>query len=310
MHPFSSLCKERSGTVTYTTFGFNCIESARCIYDGTTVPFNYNKYTFPITTTTTTTTTNTVIPTDELKISTNGQCGSKDGKCPNGHCCSKYGWCGTSEQHCLVENGCQSEFGQCKNYQSDPISTTTTTTTTITTTTTTTTDSRNNMACTYYNIKPFSTYCQQRTGTVTYTTYGINCIESVRCIYDGTTIPFNPSIHTYTSTINSIPTINLKITVNGQCGSKDGQCPSGQCCSKYGWCGTSEKHCLVENGCQSEFGQCNTIKIKDLPVSTNGKCGSEDGICPSGHCCSKYGWCGKSSSYCDSGCKKEYGICN
>jgi len=43
------------------------------------------------------------------KISTNGKCGSEDGKCPTGKCCSKYGYCGTSEKHCGT--GCQSEFG-------------------------------------------------------------------------------------------------------------------------------------------------------------------------------------------------------
>ena len=29
------------------------------------------------------------------------------------------------------------------------------------------------------------------------------------------------------------------------------------CCSKYGWCGKTEKYCDVDNGCQSEFGRCN-----------------------------------------------------
>jgi len=34
---------------------------------------------------------------------------------------------------------------------------------------------------------------------------------------------------------------------------KNWKWPSGQCCSKYSWCGTSEKYCGT--GCQSEFGQ-------------------------------------------------------
>lgn len=32
------------------------------------------------------------------------------------------------------------------------------------------------------------------------------------------------------------------------------ECKSGYCCSKWGFCGTSQKHCGY--GCQSEFGKC------------------------------------------------------
>ncbi|XVE93972.1 hypothetical protein REPUB_Repub01dG0240300 [Reevesia pubescens] len=41
------------------------------------------------------------------------ECGSQagDALCSGGLCCSKYGWCGTSDEYCLEENGCQS---QCK----------------------------------------------------------------------------------------------------------------------------------------------------------------------------------------------------
>jgi len=100
---------------------------------------------------------------DDVKVSTNGKCGAEDGKCPTGKCCSKYGYCGTSEKHCGT--GCQSEFGQCGN-------------------------------------------------------------------------------------INGI----IPVSTNGKCGEADGRCPNGQCCSKYGYCGTTDKHC--DKGCQSEFGQC------------------------------------------------------
>ncbi|KAK8626677.1 hypothetical protein V6N13_134310 [Hibiscus sabdariffa] len=38
-----------------------------------------------------------------------------------------------------------------------------------------------------------------------------------------------------------------------QCGHQAGGalCPQGICCSQWGWCGTTDLHCLVENGCQS-----------------------------------------------------------
>ncbi|XP_030450745.2 endochitinase-like [Syzygium oleosum] len=39
-----------------------------------------------------------------------------------------------------------------------------------------------------------------------------------------------------------------------QCGSQAGgqMCPGGQCCSKYGWCGTTPEYCT--DGCQSQCG--------------------------------------------------------
>jgi len=151
--------------------------------------------------------------TTDNDISENGECGKGKGKCPSGQCCSKYGYCGTSDKHC--KSGCQSEFGTCKT---------------------------NNEG---------------------------------------------------------------KISTNGKCGKEDGKCPSGKCCSKYGYCGTSDKHC--KSGCQSEFGTCKTNN--EDKISTNGKCGKEDGKCPSGKCCSKYGYCGTSDKHCKSGCQRSFGEC-
>jgi len=102
----------------------------------------------------------------------------------------------------------------------------------------------------------------------------------------------------------------LKLTTDGTCGDeKFTKCPEGQCCSKYGWCGTSEKHCSVELGCQTEFGNCTSPKI-----SEDKRCGKDHGDtrCPNNQCCSKYGWCGKTDNHCDisSGCQSEFGRCN
>jgi len=92
---------------------------------------------------------------------------------------------------------------------------------------------------------------------------------------------------------------------DGRCGKEFGKCPSGQCCSKDGYCGVNDSHCLVTQGCQSEFGICFRLKY-----TVDGSCGPEAGRCPPGQCCSKYGWCGKSSAYCDAGCQSEFGDCN
>eukprot|EP00833_Pecoramyces_ruminatium_P000361 jgi/Orpsp1_1/1174393/evm.model.c7180000049923.1 len=77
-----------------------------------------------------------------VKISTNGKCGSKYGKCPSGKCCSKYGYgyCGTSNVYC--GKGCQSEFGQCNGSSTTTITKTSTKTTSTKTSYPTSTDDR------------------------------------------------------------------------------------------------------------------------------------------------------------------------
>jgi len=61
--------------------------------------------------TTTTTTTISSPTTTSLK----GKCGPNfnNQKCSSDACCSSHGRCGRSDDHCKLENGCQSEFGKC-----------------------------------------------------------------------------------------------------------------------------------------------------------------------------------------------------
>lgn len=67
-------------------------------------------------------------------VTTDGSCGIKEsgaGKgfhCPTAQyrCCSQWGWCGDSAEHCGT--GCQSEYGSCTGVTSPPPPTTTTTT--------------------------------------------------------------------------------------------------------------------------------------------------------------------------------------
>jgi len=256
--------------------------------------------------------------------SNDGRCGKDKGRCPNNQCCSQYGYCGTTTDHC--NTGCQSEFGKCN---SNGTTTTVTKTTTIKTTTTTkittsqtsttliSTDGRcgqdkgrcpNNQCCSRYG------YC----GTDdTYCNAGCQP-EFGKC--NSTT---NTAVVTTTTVSTSTPTQ----ASSGRCGADFGKtCPNGQCCSKYGYCGTSEKHCGT--GCQTDFGKCNigdtvqTATIDTDPItvtitttatsidSTTGKCGADFGNCPDGQCCSKYGYCGDTDSYCGSGCQPAFGICN
>ncbi|OUM57967.1 carbohydrate-binding module family 18 protein [Piromyces sp. E2] len=122
------------------------------------------------------------------------------------------------------------------------------------------------------------------------------------------------------------PSSIMKVSTDGRCGSKyNTKCPTGQCCSKYGYCGKADDYC--GKNCQPEFGECHgktassttspapqpsssTLNSNGIPYSTNGRCGPGYGACPAGLCCSKYGYCGSKSAYCDKGCQINYGNCN
>jgi len=49
------------------------------------------------------------------------------------------------------------------------------------------------------------------------------------------------------------PTCSRTAAPGAQCGGGT-CCPSGQCCSQYGWCGVTSGHCAT--GCQKSFGSC------------------------------------------------------
>ncbi|ORX39490.1 glycoside hydrolase/deacetylase [Piromyces finnis] len=52
------------------------------------------------------------------------------------------------------------------------------------------------------------------------------------------------------------------------------------------------------------------ISSKSVLAEKNKRCGSDYGKCSEGYCCSKYGWCGKTSDYCSTGCQSKFGICD
>ena len=46
-------------------------------------------------------------------------------------------------------------------------------------------------------------------------------------------------------------------------------------------------------------------------LSNNGACGGAQGLtCGAGYCCSEWGYCGNTASYCDAGCQSAFGTCN
>jgi len=249
--------------------------------------------------TTTTTTTNS-------KPTNDGKCGKDIGSCPSGQCCSKYGWCGKSYRHCAVSEGCQSKYGFCskdnisnegkcgKSYGKCP----------------------SGQCCSKYGwCGKSDDYCVKSKGCQS--EFGV-CKSSTTEKTTTTTKKTEKTTTTTkktekttkktktTTTTTTTTTTNSKPTNDGKCGKDIGSCPSGQCCSKYGWCGKSYRHCAVSEGCQSKYGFCSKDNI-----SNEGKCGKGYGKCPSGQCCSKYGWCGKTDDYCakSEGCQSKFGDC-
>ncbi|KAF2850984.1 carbohydrate-binding module family 18 protein [Plenodomus tracheiphilus IPT5] len=112
----------------------------------------------------------------------------------------------------------------------------------------------------------------------------------------------------------------LSISTTARCGSDHGglTCAGstfGNCCSKYGYCGSNSDYCSPKKGCQSRYGKCD--KSPDKPagaISTDGSCGGKKGSdCRGskfGDCCSQYGYCGSSAAYCGIGCNNVFGSCS
>ncbi|KAF3037815.1 hypothetical protein E8E12_006794 [Didymella heteroderae] len=149
----------------------------------------------------------------------------------------------------------------------------------------------------------------------------IYCFSTEGCQsgYGECTTP--PSV---SSTSPASPTSTEKVSLDGTCGGDNGYvCPGsglGDCCSPYGWCGSSNSHCGA--GCQNAFGVCSgptptgtaPLPTSTLKVSLNGACGGNTGQTCSGStfgtCCSEYGYCGSTDVYCTGACQPTFGTCN
>ncbi|KAF2178301.1 carbohydrate-binding module family 18 protein, partial [Zopfia rhizophila CBS 207.26] len=119
---------------------------------------------------------------------------------------------------------------------------------------------------------------------------------------------------------------SLKVSLDGSCGGQTGQTclgsTFGDCCSAYGWCGSTDLYCQATEGCQLGFGECiapspvssSALPTSTVKVSTDGTCGGDSGfVCTGsgfGDCCSPYGWCGSGSGHCGAGCQTPFGTCN
>ena len=225
-----------------------------------------------------------------IKRETGGRCGPGYGSCINGQCCSVFGWCGTSDDHCTARKGCQSKYGTCTGKCGPG-----------------------------YGKCPDGECCSSKGWcgiTDKYCNSSLGCQSEFGICKNGTLSSFVKKNTDVKSDDEDDENVNKE-----KCGPGVGKCPSGQCCSIYGWCGSGDDFCSPSNGCQSEFGECYTpdpdAPIPTVPVVTSDgkqpkdRCGVGIGSCEEGKCCSRYGWCGTTDDYCkiEKGCQTAYGKC-
>jgi len=78
------------------------------------------------------------------------------------------------------------------------------------------------------------------------------------------------------------PNEPTEVSMDGRCGEGLPVCRKGFCCSKWGWCGKTELHCAVKNGCQSKYGTCdksNDDKGNDYKITNDKLCTARNGQC-------------------------------
>ena len=88
---------------------------------------------------------------------------------------------------------------------------------------------------------------------------------------------------------NGEGTTGTVISTDGRCGPDHSNqvCKTGNYCSQYGWCGTTDKH--KKNGLTAYNGE----GISGTVISTDGRCGPDHSnqVCKT-ITCDQYGWCG------------------
>ncbi|KAK0634109.1 hypothetical protein B0T14DRAFT_492135 [Immersiella caudata] len=199
-----------------------------------------------------------------------GQCGAQAGRCPGTLCCSDYGFCGDSVDHCAPLFDCQPQYGQCGwpraaapvTTSAPPPPTTTSAPPPPTTTSAppppTTTSTSTSISTAIVSLPPVVTTTSRPPVVVTTPTTSAVIVQ-----------PTSPTG----------PTTPLgRITTNGQCGNGTvciGNPSYGPCCSQFFWCGSSLDFCGA--GCKSEFGACLGVPGIPAPPAAN-----QTGAVPSG----------------------------
>jgi peptidoglycan/xylan/chitin deacetylase (PgdA/CDA1 family) len=202
------------------------------------------------------------------------RCGLIDNQafmCIEGQCCSQFGYCGTTKDHC--DDKCQSKFSTCP---SPALPT-----------------------------RP-DTLCGIVGGTAFGCATGQCCSQFGYC---GTTKDHcNDKCQPNFSTCPQ--TGALPIHPEARCGVVSGTafgCLAGQCCSQFGYCGTTKDHCDAK--CQPQYSTCPPPALPTRPDTLCGIVGGTAFGCATGQCCSQFGYCGTTKDHCDDKCQPQYSTC-
>lgn len=180
------------------------------------------------TTTIAPTTTTTQAPKATPDVPENYRCGKGYGVCGRGQCCSKFGWCGTSEDFCHPDT-CQKDYGVCWNKG----------------------DSNTSSTPKYKSVPG---RCGSLYGRCP---VGFCCSKYGWCGVSQSYCAINKCQPDYGMCTDIVDRNNDSLVRDdGRCGEGYGTCAPGTCCSKYGWCGTEDIFCRINNGCQPNYGFC------------------------------------------------------
>jgi hypothetical protein len=229
------------------------------------------------------------------KVIEDPECGSGVGSCPEGECCSQYGYCGTTSEYCENTLGCQSKYGSC--YASTAKG-----------------------KCGYgigrcpkpYHCCSKSGYCGEGDSYC-----GEGC-QSAYGLCGDEQMEVEEEVEWVTEVVTEYVYVYVEEeTDSRECGAdKNMKCESGKCCSKYGYCGTTEAYCSLSKGCQSKYGECDVdtsaANVASVDEEDKKECGQFIGSCINGECCNSEGHCGISDEFCEieKGCQEDYGVCN
>jgi len=208
------------------------------------------------------------------EFSTDGRCGSYNGKmCPDGECCSGFGYCGNTPDHCGLD--CQFEYGVCDLYSyMDSLSYKTTGKSIY---------SRDGRCGSYNGLECYNDCCSEH-GYCGSTEE--HCITSCQKKYGNCGSYFIRETSPATTTTTTTKKTTTKKTTTKKTTTK-------KITTKTSAKKTTTKKATTTNS-----------------NSSSSRCGSNYGKCSSGYCCSKYGYCGKTSAYCGTGCQTGFGRCD
>ncbi|KAF2130745.1 carbohydrate-binding module family 18 protein [Dothidotthia symphoricarpi CBS 119687] len=200
-----------------------------------------------------------------------GNCGPQNGNavCATGECCSQYGWCGTTVDHCDSATCLKSFSGK-----TSKCAPTTAVTTKATVTKAAATTLKTSAATTFPAAVPNIDVCGHAQGGVTCPGAGTNGYFYRCCSSAGHCGPKNDiqdqalycgdGCQAGYGKCNTMAKPPVPSATPGTAGAGENcgpivnkKCGSGLCCSGSNYCGAGTDFCGAANWCQSKWGKCN-----------------------------------------------------